>query len=47
MYNKVPEMVKNYVQSAAEFTGLDNEVVTNSKPVKNFLRRLKVVDLDE
>ena len=35
---KMPKAVRNYVKKMSDFTGLPEEVVAESKPVKNYMK---------
>jgi len=46
-YNLVPEMAKNYLTGVSKVTELDTNTIKDSEPFKNYLKKLKLVKLNE
>jgi len=46
-YDLVPEMAKNYLAGVSKVTELDTNTIKDSEPFKNYLKKLKLVKLNE
>jgi len=44
-YNRVPKLIKNYIEGIEKFTGIPKKKIMKSESVKNYIEKFKEVNL--